>query len=85
VLRVLIADDHAVVREGLRNLLAQADLDVVGEAAAGEDAVASVLASSPDVVVLDLSLPGMDGIEVARAIRAQQPTSVVLVLTAFDQ
>ncbi len=85
MLRVLIADDHAVVREGLRNLLAQAGFDVVGEAAAGEEAIAISLLSAPDVVLLDLSLPGIDGIEVARAIRAQQPSCAVLVLTAFAE
>ena len=79
----MIADDHAVVREGLRNLLAQADFDVVAEAASGDEAVASAVATAPDVVVLDLSMPGLDGIEAARAIRAQQPATAVLVLTAF--
>jgi DNA-binding NarL/FixJ family response regulator len=83
VVRVLIADDHAVVREGLRNLLTQADFDIVGEAASGEQALEATAASRPDVVVLDLSLPGIDGIEVARTIRAEQPTTAVVVLTAF--
>jgi DNA-binding NarL/FixJ family response regulator len=83
-LRVVIADDHPVVREGLRNLLQQAGIQVVGEATSGEDAVASVLANDPDVVLMDLSLRGLDGISAARAVH-ERSRSVVLVLTAFAE
>jgi DNA-binding NarL/FixJ family response regulator len=82
-LRVLIADDHPVVREGLRNLLSRAGMEVVGEAASGEEAVESAGSTDPDVVLMDLSLPGLDGIAAARPLHAQR--SAVLVLTAFAE
>jgi DNA-binding NarL/FixJ family response regulator len=82
-LRILIADDHPVVREGLRNLLSRAGMVVVGEAASGEEAVESAVTTDPDVVLMDLSLPGLDGIAAARALHARR--SAVLVLTAFAE
>src|SRR5271169_6942196 len=81
--RVLIADDHPVVREGLRNLLRRADLQVVGEADTAEAAVAQVDECAPGVVVMDLSLPAMGGVEATRRIRARHPEVAVLVLTAY--
>ncbi len=84
-LRVVIADDHPVVREGLRNLLRQAGMEVVGEATSGDEAVSSVLATDPDIVLMDLSLPGLDGIEAARSVHARSPRAAVLVLTAFAE
>ena len=81
---VLIADDHPVVREGLRTFLSlQDDLDVAGEAADGEEAVAKVGELLPDVVVLDLVMPKLDGIEAIRRIRDVSPSTRVLVLTSF--
>jgi two-component system, NarL family, response regulator LiaR len=81
---VLVADDHPVVREGLRTFLAlQPDLDVVGEAADGEEAVTKVRELLPDVVVLDLVMPKVDGIEAIRRIRDVSPSTRVLVLTSF--
>jgi NarL family two-component system response regulator LiaR len=81
---ILIADDHPVVREGLRTFLAlQDDLDVAGEAADGEEAVAKVGELLPDVVVLDLVMPKLDGIEAIRRIRDVSPSTRVLVLTSF--
>lgn len=83
--RILLVDDHAVLRSGLRMLLeAQADLEVVGEAGDGETAVALAGELQPDVVLLDLTLPGMSGIEAARRIRAAAPAAKIIVLTMHD-
>ena len=81
---VLIVDDHAIVRHGLRTYLnAQAGLLVVGEAVSGEEAVRLVSELVPDVVLLDLVLPGLDGIEATRQIRCTSPSTRVIVLTSF--
>jgi DNA-binding NarL/FixJ family response regulator len=84
VIRVLIADDHAVVRQGLRTFLdLQQEIVVVGEAADGEAAVAAVERDAPDVVLMDLVMPRLDGIEAIRRIRASSPATRVIVLTSF--
>jgi DNA-binding NarL/FixJ family response regulator len=84
-IRILVADDHPVVRDGLVAMLAtQADFAVVGEAATGVEAVAQTRALKPDVVLLDLEMPELDGVEALRQIRSQQPAAHVLVFTAFD-
>jgi two-component system, NarL family, response regulator LiaR len=84
VIRVLIADDHAVVREGLRAFLAlQDDVEVVGEAADGEEAVQAVVRLQPDVALVDLVMPRVDGIEAIGRIRAERPETRVIVLTSF--
>lgn len=81
-IRVLLADDHALFREGLRRLLGTAgDIEVVGEAKSGEDAVRLVEELTPDVVLLDVMMPGMSGIDVARVIRTTSPRSRVIILT----
>jgi DNA-binding NarL/FixJ family response regulator len=83
-IRVAIADDHAVVRQGLRTFLElQDDVEVVGEAADGEEAVELVASTEPDVVLLDLVMPRLDGIEAIRRIRARCPATRILVLTSF--
>ena len=80
---VLIVDDHPVVRQGLRVLLEVHDgIDVTGEAADGEEALAQAAALIPDVILLDLKLPGMDGIAVLRALRDRGVASRILVLTS---
>ena len=85
VTRILIVDDHPTLREGLRAILdTQADLEVAGEAVDGRDAIARVLALRPDVVLMDLEMPGMDGVEATRRIHEQLPETPVIVLTAFD-
>jgi DNA-binding NarL/FixJ family response regulator len=83
-IRVAIADDHAVVRQGLRTFLElQDDVEVVGEAADGAEAVELVARTEPDVVLLDLVMPRLDGIEAIKQIRARCPATRILVLTSF--
>jgi two-component system invasion response regulator UvrY len=85
VIRVLLADDHGVVRTGFRLLLETAeDVRVVGEADSGETCIARFDELSPDVVVLDLSMPGMGGLEALRRLRARLRTVRVLALSAHD-
>ena len=84
-IRVLIADDHLFYREGLRVMLgAVPELQLVGEAATGDEAIERALALQPDVVLMDLKMPGASGIEATRRIVRQSPHIGVLVLTMFD-
>ena len=84
-LRILIADDHPLVRSGLRALLmATDDLEVVGEAATGEEAVTLASSLSPDVIVMDLRMPGINGIEATRHIVQANPRIRILVVTLFE-
>jgi len=83
-IRVLVADDHAIVRKGIRALLAtEPDIEVVGEAEDGREAVDEVEKLRPDVILMDLVMPKMDGIEAIRRITARQPEARILVLTSF--
>jgi DNA-binding NarL/FixJ family response regulator len=84
-LRVLLVDDHDLFRTGLRNLLEEQGLDIVGEAATGSEAVAHVGDLSPDVVVMDLNMPAMGGVEATRHIAEIAPLTRVLVLTISDE
>jgi len=84
-IRVLLADDHAVVRAGIRQFLETAeDIQVVAEADDGEAALRLIQQNLPDVAVLDIQMPGLNGIEVTRRVRANWPGVGVLVLTAYD-
>jgi len=84
IIRVLIADDHAIVRKGIRALLAtEPDIEVAGEAENGQEAVAQAETLQPDVILMDLVMPEMDGIEAIRRITARQPSASILVLTSF--
>jgi len=83
-IRVLITDDHSIVRKGIRALLAtESDIEVVGEAGDGAEAAAQAQALHPDVILMDLVMPKVDGIEATRRILAQQPGMRILVLTSF--
>ena len=84
-LRVLIVDDHDLFRTGLRNLLEEQSLQVVGEASGGAEAIRAVRELAPDVVVMDLNMPGVSGVEATRQITAIAPLTRVLVLTISDQ
>jgi DNA-binding NarL/FixJ family response regulator len=85
MIRVLLADDHPLVRQGLRAVFDIVDdLEVVGEVSDGRAAVRSVLELAPDVVVMDLQMPGLHGIEATREILARRPGTAVLVLTMFE-
>jgi DNA-binding NarL/FixJ family response regulator len=84
-LRVLIADDHVLFRDGLRALLgAVPDLELVGEAATGQEAIDLAVQLRPDVVVMDIQMPGTSGIEATRRIVQQRPETRVLVVTMFE-
>ncbi|MFC1902255.1 response regulator [Chloroflexota bacterium] len=84
-IKILIADDHAVVREGTRQILEkEKDLDVVAEAADGEEAVRLAGISKPDVAIIDIAMPNVDGIEATRQIKSLYPSVAVLILTAYD-
>lgn len=85
-IRVLLVDDHKMFRAGIRALMSsQRDMEVVAEASTGEEALELVSTLSPDVVLLDIGLPGMGGVEVARSIREEHPKVQVLALTAHDR
>jgi DNA-binding NarL/FixJ family response regulator len=85
-LRLLLVDDQALFREGLRTLLAlQTDFEIAGEAANGEEAVALARKLVPDVVLMDLRMPVLGGVEATRRITAEAPAAMVIVLTTFDE
>lgn len=84
-IRLLLADDHPVVRDGLSAILGtQPDFLVVGQAATGLEAVQQAIALNPDVILLDLEMPDLDGVEALRQIREARPTARAIVFTAFD-
>jgi DNA-binding NarL/FixJ family response regulator len=86
VIRVLLADDHEIVRDGLKRILAAAgDLQVAGEAASGDQALALVRANDYDVAMLDLSMPGLSGIDLIKRLKAERPALKVLVLSMHGE
>jgi DNA-binding NarL/FixJ family response regulator len=84
-LRVVLVDDHPVYREGLAKLLRECDVDVVAQAGNGPQAIEIVEEAAPDVVVMDLNMPGMSGVEVTRALTERNPASRVLVVSVSAQ
>ena len=84
-MRILIADDHALFRDSLQSLLSTGDYDVVGEAADGAEAVRLAWELKPDVVLMDLAMPGVDGLEATKQLAAELPEVKVVVLTGTDQ
>jgi DNA-binding NarL/FixJ family response regulator len=82
--RILVVDDHPLTRDALRSLLAQHGFDVVGEAASGEEAVALARDLKPDLILLDLTMPGMSGVEALPLLRGEAPETEVVVLTASE-
>jgi len=86
VIRVLLADDHVIVREGLRRIVEESgDMEVAAEASHGKEAIGQVQKHSPDVAVIDLSMPGMDGLEVIRQLKSLYPALPVLVFTMHEE
>ncbi len=84
-IRIIIADDHTVVRKGTRQILEQeADLEVVGEAVNGEEALKLVNTLSPDIAIIDISMPVLDGIMVTKRIKETKPETAVLILSIYD-
>jgi DNA-binding NarL/FixJ family response regulator len=84
-IRVVVADDHPIVRQGVVALLSgEADIEVVADVADGRAALSAVLKEEPDVVVMDLRMPVMDGVDATRAVRERRPDVAVLVVTTYD-
>ena len=86
MIKVLIVDDHSMVRQGLTDLLTSAEgIEVVGAIADGDQALAAVTELGPDIVLMDLSMPGMDGIDATRAVIAEHPSVRIIMLTSFSE
>ncbi|MBI1802768.1 MAG: response regulator transcription factor [Chloroflexi bacterium] len=84
-IKLLIVDDHPVVRRGLQSMLADAkDVQVVGEATSGAEALAQVAKIKPDVILMDIRMPGADGVQVTRRLRREHPDIKIIILTTYD-
>ncbi|MXO58578.1 response regulator [Altererythrobacter salegens] len=83
--RLIIADDHAVVRRGIRQMITRQDIEIVAEASDGQTAVTLASEHVPDLMILDLSLPGLNGLEVTRAVKAKHPSIEILLYTLHDR
>ena len=86
MIRVFIADDHGIVRKGMKQILSRtADIEVAGEASTGQEALEKIWANNFDVVILDISLPGRNGLEILKQIKSQQPKLPVLILSMYPE
>ena len=86
MIKVLLADDHSIVRAGLRRLVEESqDMEVIAEAANGKDAIQKVNKEMPDVAVIDISMPGMDGLEVISQLHDYYPKLPVIILTMYEE
>jgi two-component system invasion response regulator UvrY len=83
--RILIADDHKIVRDGLKRILAGSDIEVMGEAASGDEALALVKANDYDIAMVDMSMPGLSGIALIKRLKAEKPKLKVLVLSMHGE
>jgi len=83
-MRILIVDDHALVRSGIASLLTANDIDVVGEAGNGLEAVEKARLLKPDIILMDIKMPGCNGLEATRLIKAEMPQAKIVMVTAFD-
>src|SRR5258707_5191967 len=83
--RVLLADDHALIRQGLKALLEKQGFQVVGEASDGQEALRSVEKTQPDVAIIDISMPVLNGVEAARELKKSSPKTKVILLTQHDE
>ena len=85
-IRILVVDDHQVVREGLRHMLElEADMEVVGEANDAKEALTQLELLSPEVILMDIKMPGVDGIELTRQLKEKQPSCNIIMLTLYDE
>jgi DNA-binding NarL/FixJ family response regulator len=85
-IRILLVDDHQVVREGLHRMLElEPDFDIIGEAGTAKDVIDKVAALSPEVVLMDIKMPGIDGIELTRQLKSRYPSANVIMLTLYDE
>jgi len=85
-IRILLVDDHQVVREGLRHMLElEADIEVVGEASEAKEVLTKVETLSPDIILMDIKMPGVDGIELTRQLKEKQPSCNIIMLTLYDE
>jgi len=85
-IRILLVDDHQVVREGLRHMLElEADMEVVGEASDAKETLTRVESLSPEIILMDIKMPGVDGIELTRQLKEEQPACNVIMLTLYDE
>ncbi len=85
-IRILVVDDHQVVRDGLQHMLElEADMEVVGEASDAKEALTQVELLSPEVILMDIKMPGMDGIELTRQLKEKQPFCNFIMLTLYDE
>jgi len=83
-IKVLLVEDHMITRQGVHRLLEESDFDIVGEAGDGEQAVKLAVENKPDVIIMDIALPKLNGVDATRQIKSLCPTTAILILSAYD-